>query len=108
MGLFHSGTLDTAVHTAVPAASYCCLKSIDSASPFLNSDDEQVIEEEEVDGVELWPHVEDGSRSGHFLQLPFLLQVSRLGDDRDALEETSILSKSLSNPFKINVQGAQC
>lgn len=57
----------------------------DSASPFLSCDDEQIVEEEEVDGDELHPRVEDGASFGHFLQLPFLLQESCLGDDRDGL-----------------------
>lgn len=57
-------------------------------SPFLRGDDEQIVEEEEVDRVELHPHVENRCPFGHFLQLPLLLQISGLGDDGDGLEKT--------------------
>lgn len=46
-----------------------------------------------MDGVELHPHVEDGCTFGHLLQLPLLLQVSGLGDDRDGLEGNAQLAK---------------
>lgn len=62
-------------------------------SPFLRGDDEQIVEEEKVDGVELHPHVEEGRPFGHFLQLALLLQVPGLGDDRDGLEENAQLAK---------------
>ena len=68
-------------------SSLACDQPIRSASPFLGGDDEQVVEEEEVDGGELCPHVEQSSSFGHLLQLALLLQVSRLGDDRDGLRE---------------------
>ena len=57
----------------------------DPASPLLGSNDKQVVEEEEVDGDELGPHVEQGSSFGHLLQLSLLLQESILRDDRDGL-----------------------
>lgn len=62
-------------------------------SPFLRGDDEQIVEEEEVDGVELRPHVEEGGPFGHLLQLPLLLEVPGLGDDRDGLEGNAQLAK---------------
>lgn len=58
-------------------------------SPFLGSNDEQVVEEEKVDGVELHPHVEERCPFGHFLQFPLLLQISGLRDDWDGLEKGS-------------------
>lgn len=60
---------------------------MNSLSPFLGSDDEQIIEEEEVDGDKLHPHVEESCSFGHFLQLSLLLQVSCLGDNWNGLEK---------------------
>lgn len=66
----------------------CFQLIVDAASPFLDGDDEQIVEEEEVDWGELCPHVEERSSFRHFLQLSLLLQVSCLGDDRDGLQRT--------------------
>lgn len=54
-------------------------------SPFLDGDHQQIVEEEEMDGAELSPHVEERCSFGHFLEISSLLQISVLGDDRDRL-----------------------
>lgn len=54
-------------------------------SPFLDGDHQQVVEEEEVDGAELPPHVEERCSFRHLLELSSLLQISVLGDDRHRL-----------------------
>lgn len=41
-----------------------------------------------MDGAQLGPLVEDSCSFGHFLELSPLLQVSRLGNDRDGLRTT--------------------
>lgn len=56
------------------------------ASPFLGGDDEQIVEEEQVDGDKLEPGVEQSGSLGQFLQLSFLLQEASLGDDGDGLQ----------------------
>lgn len=82
---------------------WCDCFWVDRASPFLGSDDEQIIEKEEVDGHKLHPHVKDSSSFGHFLQFSLLLQEPCLGDDRDCLKEIFRRSaKTLTN--KTNVQ----
>lgn len=79
------------------------MERVDRASPFLGSDDEQVVEEEEVDGHKLHPAVKDSSPFGQFLQFSLLLQEPCLGDDRDCLKEIFRCSaRTLRN--KSNVQ----
>lgn len=56
------------------------------SSPFLGSDDEQIVEEEQVDGDKLKPCVEQSRSLGQFLQLSLLLQKASLGDDGDGLQ----------------------
>lgn len=59
---------------------------VSDPSPLLHSKDEQVVEEEQVDGVELGLHVEQSPPFRHLLHLPLLLQKSSLRDDGNGLE----------------------
>lgn len=68
-----------------------------NASPLLGGDDEQIVEEEEVDGSELGPHVEESTSFGHFLQLTLLLQKSILRDDWDGLMRTEAKAETFTS-----------
>lgn len=69
-------------------------------SPLLYSNDEQIVEKEEVDWVELGPHIEESSSFGHFLELSLLLQISSLGDDRDGLMRTEAQAQTFTSTSK--------